>query len=361
MSPRPKPGVLRVSPYIPGAQAIEGSARVVKLSSNESPLGPSPRALRAYEALEPTLFRYPDPSQSRLRAAIGEIYGIEPERVVCGNGSDELLSLLIRAYSGPGDEVILSQYCFGMCYTHAHVQGVDVVESPEADCQISVREILARVTPRTRMVILASPNNPCGTYLPAPELKRLHAALPPDVMLVLDAAYAEYVLAGDYDSGISLARDAANVVVTHTFSKLYGLAGLRIGWGYGPPEVIEILNRIRTPFNANAAALSAAEAAVLDREHSAFVREHVRLWRERLMAECTALGITVVPSVTNFILLILPEGHRNATAAAAHLKARSIIPRPQGAGGPKNALRITIGLESDNLAVIAALREFMAN
>jgi histidinol-phosphate aminotransferase len=353
--------VLRTSPYVPGAQAIEGSARVVKLSSNESPLGPSPRALKAYEALSPTLFRYPDPSQSRLRAAIGEVYGIEPERVVCGNGSDELLSLLIRAYTGPGDELILSQYCFGMCYTHGYVQGVDVVVSPEADCRISVREILTRVTPRTRMVILASPNNPCGTYLPATELKRLHAGLPPGVMLVLDAAYAEYVLAGDYDSGISLARDAANVVVTHTFSKLYGLAGLRIGWGYGPPEVIEILNRIRTPFNANAAALAAAEAAVLDREHFAFVREHVRLWRERLIEECTALGIKVVPSVTNFILLILPEGRRNATAAAAHLKARSIIPRPLGAGGPENALRITIGLESDNLAVIAALREFMAD
>jgi len=360
MSPRPRPGVLRTSPYIPGAQAIEGSARVVKLSSNESPLGPSPRALKAYEAIGPTLFRYPDASQSRLRAAIGEVYGIEPERVVCGNGSDEVLALLIRAYTGPGDELILSQYCFAMCYTHAHVQGADVVVSPEPDCRIGVREILARVTPRTRMVVLANPNNPCGTYLPAAELRQLHAGLPPDVMLVLDAAYAEYVLAGDYDSGISLARDAANVVVTHTFSKLYGLAGLRIGWGYGPPAVIEILNRIRTPFNANAAALAAAEAAVLDREHFAFVREHVRLWRARLIAECTALGITVLPSVTNFILLILPEGPRNATAAAAHLTARGIIPRPLGAGGPMNALRITIGLESDNLAVIAALREFMA-
>lgn len=360
MSPRPRSGVLRTSPYVPGARALEGSAQVVKLSANESPLGPSPRALSAYEAVGSILFRYPDASQSSLRSAIGEVYGIEPDRVVCGNGSDEVLSLLIRAYTGPGDEVILSQYCFAMCYTHVHVQGAELIVAPEADCRICVQEILSRVTARTRMVILANPNNPCGTYLPATELKQLHARLPPEVMLVVDAAYAEYVLAADYDSGISLARDAGNVVVTHTFSKLYGLAGLRIGWGYGPPAVIEVLNRIRTPFNANAAALAAAEAAVLDREHFAFVREHVRLWRARLIEECTALGITVLPSVTNFILLILPEGSRNAAAAAAHLTGRGIIPRPLGTGGPPNALRITIGLESDNLAVIAALREFMA-
>ena len=360
MSPRPKPGVLRTSPYVPGARTVEGYPQVVKLSSNESPLGPSPRALAAYHAVAPMLFRYPDGSQAGLRSAIGRVYDIDPDRVVCGNGSDEILSLLIRAYTGPGDEVILSQYCFAMCYTHANVQGTDLVVSPEADCRISVREILARVTARTRMVILANPNNPCGTYLPAAELKRLHAQLPAEALLVLDAAYAEYVVAEDYDSGISLARHADNVVVTHTFSKLYGLAGLRIGWGYGPGAVMEILNRIRTPFNANAAALAAAEAAVLDREHADFVREHVRLWRTRLMEECTALGIEVLPSVTNFILMILPEGSRNAAAAAAHLTARGIIPRPLGAGGPPNALRITIGLESDNLAVIAALREFMA-
>lgn len=360
MSPRPRSGVLLTSAYVPGARAIEGSVQVVKLSSNESPLGPSPRALTAYHAVAPTLFRYPDAAQPRLRSAIGEVYGVEPDRLVCGNGSDEVLALLIRAYTGPGDEVILSQYCFAMCHTHVRVQGADLIVSPEPDCRICVDEILARVTPRARMVILANPNNPCGTYLPAAELKRLHAGLRPDVLLVLDAAYAEYVTAADYDSGISLARDAENVVVTHTFSKLYGLAGLRIGWGYGPAAVIEILNRIRTPFNANTAALAAAEAAVLDREHCAFVREHVRLWRERLIEECTALGLTVLPSVTNFILLILPEGPKNAAAAAAHLQARGIIPRPLGAGGPRNALRITIGLESENLAVIASLREFMA-
>lgn len=360
MSPSPRAGVLRTAPYVPGAREIEGAARVVKLSSNESPLGPSPRALAAYQAASPVLFRYPDASQSALRAAISEGYGVEPDQVVCGNGSDEVLSLLIRAYAGPGDEVILSQYCFAMCFTHAHVQGIDVVVAPEPDCRISPTDILARVSSRTRMVILANPNNPCGTYLPAAELARLHARLPADVLLVLDAAYAEYVTAHDYESGISLARTAENVVVTHTFSKLYGLAGLRIGWGYGPAPIIEVLNRVRTPFNANAAALAAAEAAVLDRDYFAFVRDHTQHWRNRLIEECIALGLTVLPSVTNFILLILPDGPKNAAAAAAHLQSRGIIPRPLGAGGPRNALRITIGLESENLAVIAALRELMA-
>lgn len=359
MNPRPRPGVLRTSPYVPGARKVEGSTRVVKLSSNESPLGPSPRALAAYHAVATTLFRYPDASQSGLRNAIGAVYGVEPERVVCGNGSDEVLSLLIRAYSGPGDEVIISQYAFAMCFTHAHAQGADLAVSPEPQYRISVSDILARVTNRTRMVILANPNNPCGTYLPTAELARLHAELPTDVLLIIDAAYSEYVTASDYESGITLARNAENIVVTHTFSKLYGLAGLRIGWGYGPAPVMEVLNRIRTPFNANAAALAAAEAALSDREHAAYVREHTQFWRTRLTEACTEMSLSVLPSVTNFILIMLPPGPKNALAAAAHLHSLGIIPRPLGADGPKNALRITIGLESDNLAVIAALRDFM--
>jgi len=359
MSPRPKPGVLRTSPYVPGARDIEGSSRVVKLSANESPLGPGARALAAYYALAPVLFRYPDASQSGLRRAIGDVYGVEPERVVCGNGSDEVLSLLIRAYSGAGDEVIVSQYAFAMCFTHVHTQGAELVVSPEPEYRISVEQILARVTARTRLVIVANPNNPCGTYLPALELARLHSSLPPDVLLIVDAAYSEYVTAPDYDSGIALARGAENLVVTHTFSKLYGLAGLRIGWGYGPPQVMEVLNRIRTPFNANAAALAVAEAALSDREHSARVRDHTQRWRTRMIEEFNGLGLTVLPSVTNFILIMLSSGPKNAAAAEAHLHSKGIIPRPLGAGGPRNALRITIGLESDNLAVIAALREFM--
>ncbi len=361
MSPHPRPGVLRTSPYVPGAREVDGSIHVVKLSSNESPLGPSPCAIAAYHAVAPALFRYPDAAQSGLRTAIGTAYGVDSRRVVCGNGSDEVLSLLIRAYSGPGDDVIVSQYAFTMCFTHVHAQGADLVVAPEPEYRISVREILARVNDRTRLVIVANPNNPCGSYLPAADLERLHAGLPDDVLLIIDAAYSEYVTAPDYESGIALAHQADNIVVTHTFSKLYGLAGLRIGWGYGPASIMETLNRIRTPFNANAAALAAAEAALSDREHIVRVREHTRRWRTRLSQACAEMGLEVVPSVTNFILIMLPPGSRNAAAATAHLHSRGIIPRPLGAGGPENALRITIGLESDNLAVIAALHDFMGS
>ena len=357
--PQPRPGVLRTSPYVPGARDIEGASRVIKLSSNESPLGPSPKAIAAYHALAPELFRYPDASQIELREALAQAYSVESDRVMCGNGSDEVLSLLIRAYSGPGDEIVLSQYSFAMCVTHAHVQGVDISIAPEPDHRISAEELLKRVSPRTRMVVIASPNNPCGTYLPATELARLHRALSPDTLLVVDAAYSEYVEAADYDSGLAIARKADNVVVTHTFSKLYGLAGLRIGWGYGPREVIDTLDRIRTPFNTNAAALAAATAAVQDRDHANRVRQHAARWREQLSRECCRLGLSVVPSSTNFILILFPGGSRDAKSAAAFLNQRHIIPRPVGAGGPENALRITIGLDSDNEAVIAALREFM--
>lgn len=359
--PSPRPAVLKTAPYVPGERELTGVRRPIKLSSNESPLGPSPRAIAAYHALEPELFRYPDASHQQLRAALAHVYAVEAERIVCGHGSDEVLALLIRAYSGPGDEVILSQYSFGMCWTHAHVHGTDVIVAPEPNCRISTDEILTRVSDRTRIVIVASPNNPCGTYLPKSELRRLHANLPGHVLLVVDAAYGDYVVAADYDCGFELARANDNVVVTHTFSKMYGLASLRIGWGYGPTEVMATLNRIRTPFNVNAAAMTAATAAVLDREHASKIREHNSRWLARMTNECRAMGLDVVPSVTNFILIRFPDGRYSATNAAEHLRAGGIIPRPINAGGPDSSLRITIGLDSENEAVIAALRRFMTS
>ena len=355
----PQPGVLRTAPYVPGERAITGISRPIKLSSNESPLGPSPLALAAYHALDPELFRYPDAAQRALREAIAEVYGIEETRIVCGNGSDEVLSLLIRAYSGPGDEIVLSQYSFAMCWTHARVHGTDVVVAPEADCRVSVDAILAAVTARTRMAIIANPNNPCGTYLPRGQLQRLHAGLPQDCLLVIDAAYGDYVTAEDYDSGLELARSAGNVFVTHTFSKLYGLAGLRVGWGYGATDIVETLDRVRTPFNVNSAALAAAAAAVRDRQHAEKVRAHTVKWIRRLTSEFEGLGLKVLPSATNFVLIRFPGGERTAKAASEHLRTHGIIVRPLGAGGPENSLRITIGLDSDNETLSAAMRSFM--
>jgi len=358
-APQPRPGVLLTAPYVAGVSAIEGVDKPIKLSSNESPLGPSPLAIAAYHAVATHLFRYPDGNQSELRMAIAEAFGLEPQRLVFGNGSDEVIQLLMRAYVGPGDDVVLSQYSFAMCRTHALTQGARIIVAAEPDCRIDVDRILAAVTPATSLVALASPNNPCGTYLPRVELARLHTALRPDVLLLIDAAYADYVVAKDYDCGFALARDAGNVVVTRTFSKLYGLAALRIGWGYGPAPVIDAMQRIRTPFNTNAAALAAAAAAVRDLHHAEQVRSHNLRWLERLHADFTAMGLTVTPSSANFVLLHFHAAPHDAVGAKKFLIARGIIPRALGEGAPPNTLRITIGLDYENAALLAALGEFL--
>jgi histidinol-phosphate aminotransferase len=344
--------------YVPGERAIEGVAAPIKLSSNESPHGPGARALEAYRAAAAELFRYPSSTQEELRRAVARVHGLDPARLVFGNGSDEVIQMLTRAYVGAGDEVVLSEHCFLMAKTHALGQGATVQIAPEPDCCISVDEILKRVTARTRLVALASPNNPCGTYLPRAQLERLHAALPEEVILLVDAAYSEYATAEDYDNGATLATNAANVLMTRTFSKLYGLAGLRVGWGYGSLEIIQALEHLRSPFNVNAAAQAAAAAAVSDREHTNFVRAYNERERSRVSEAVRALGITVVPSSANFVLLVFGARAHTAQQAQAYLLSRGIIPRPVG-GSPANSLRITIGLESDNDALLRALRAFV--
>ena len=344
--------------YIPGERAIAGVAVPLKLSSNESPHGPGARALEAYARAAAELLRYPSSSQGELRRAVAEVHGLDPARLVFGNGSDEVIQMLTRAYVGPGDEVILSEHCFLMAKVHALAQGAKLQVAPEPDHNTSVDEILKVLTPRTRMVAIASPNNPCGRYLPRAELKRLHAALPENVILLVDAAYSEYATAEDYDNGTALATDAPNVMMTRTFSKLYGLAGLRVGWGYASPEIVKALEHLRSPFNVNAAAQAAAVAAVTDREHAAYVRAYNERERTRVTNAVRALGITVVPSSANFVLLVFGAEPHTAAAAQAHLLARGIIPRPVG-GSPANSLRITLGLESDNDAVLRALHSFV--
>jgi len=359
-APVPRPGVLRVAPYKQGSSVIDGVDRPIKLSSNESALGPSPRAVEAYHAAAAELCRYPDGAQTALREAIGTVHGLDPRRIVCGNGSDELLSLLMRAYVAENDDVVLSEYCFGMCRIHAIAQGARVITAPEPGYSINVDEILACLTPRTRLVAIATPNNPPGTYLRAADLERLHAELPSQVILSVDSAYAEYVTEPDYDPGASLAHESCNVVMTRTFSKLYGLAALRIGWGYAHPTIIDAIQRIRTPFNTNAPALAAATAAMLDQDYAGKVRAQNQRSLRHMSAELRDLGLEVAPSVTNFIFVHFPDPGRSAEAAYQFLLARGIIPRPVGAGGPHGHLRITIGLEQENEALIAALQNFMS-
>jgi histidinol-phosphate aminotransferase len=358
-APVARPGVLATQAYVPGERVIDGVAVPVKLSSNESPHGPGERALEAYRRAASTLFRYPDATQGELRRAVAEVHGLDPERLVFGNGSDEIIQTLTRAYVGLNDEVVLSEHCFLMSRTHALAQGATVHTAPEPDYRVSVDEILARITPGTRLVAIASPNNPCGTYLPRAELRRLHAGLPEDVILLVDSAYSEYALEEDYDNGTQLATHATNVIMTRTFSKLYGLAGLRVGWGYASAGIVSAIEHVRMPFNVNAIAQAVAAAAVTDREHAAYVRAYNARERTRVSSACRALGIGVVPSAANFVLLVFGAGPKSAEGAFAHLMADGIIPRPIG-GAPANSLRITIGLESDNDALLQSLRAFMS-
>jgi histidinol-phosphate aminotransferase len=248
-----------------------------------------------------------------------------------------------------------------MCRIHAVAQGARVITVPEPDFKISASGLLAAVTPATRIVCIATPNNPPGTYLAGPELRRLHAGLPDDVVLLVDSAYAEFVTADDYDPGTALAESADNVIMTRTFSKLYGLAALRIGWAYASHSIVDVLQRIRTPFNTNAPALAAATAAMLDREHADRVRDHNSRWLETMTRQLTRFGLEVIPSVTNFLFVRFPSGPHCAEAAFNFLRMRGIIPRPIGAGGPQTHLRITIGLPEENQAVLDALGDFMSS
>jgi histidinol-phosphate aminotransferase len=357
--PQPRPGVLQIEAYVPGKSAAPGVAKVHKLSSNETPLGPSPKALAALRALD-HFEHYPDGSASKLRAAIAARYGLDPERIVCGAGSDELLALVTHAYIGPGDEGLFTQHGFLVYRIAILAAGGTPVVAEERDYRADVDAILAKVTDRTKVVFLANPNNPTGTYLPFDEVKRLHSGLPPHVLLVLDAAYAEYVRRNDYASGLELVATSENVVMTRTFSKIHGLASLRLGWMVGPTHVIDAINRIRGPFNVNGPALAAGIAAIEDEAHVAASISHNDTWLAFLTREIGALGLTVTPSVGNFLLVHFPnEPGRTARDADAFLTSRGLVLRRVDAYGIPGALRLTVGTEEANRLLVSALREFL--
>jgi histidinol-phosphate aminotransferase len=358
---RPRPGILEVEPYVGGESSLPGVNRVVKLASNENPLGCSPRAAEAYGGLSHQLHLYPDGGHGELRQAIGRRHGLDPARIVCGSGSDELLALLGRAYAGPGDEVIYTQYGFLMYPIVARTVGATPVMAPERNLTADVDAILDRATVRTKLVFLANPNNPTGSYLSAGELARLRAGLPEQALLVIDAAYAEYVTAADYEPGTRLVDAAPNTVMTRTFSKIHGLAALRLGWAYCPLDVAQVLHRVRGPFNVTAPALAAGVAAIEDEAFADRSRQHNERWRAWLAERLRALGLVVPESAGNFVLVRFPEDpRRNADAALRHLNARGVIPRRMAGYGLPDSLRISIGLEEDMRLVADALGEFMA-
>jgi histidinol-phosphate aminotransferase len=360
-SPRPNPGILDIAPYVPGTSRVAGGGPVIKLSSNENPLGPSPKALEAYRQAADSLERYPEGSSLELREAIAARYGLNADHIVCGAGSDELLNLLSNAYLSPGDEAIYTEHGFLVYPIAIMANGATAVIAPETDFTANIDAILDRVSPSTRMVFLANPNNPTGTYLPFDEIRRLHRELPDNVVLVLDGAYAEYVRANDYEAGIELVSNSSNVVMTRTFSKIYGLAALRIGWVYCPSQIADVLNRIRGPFNLSSAAIKAGTAAIGDRAHMEEARDHNETWRVWLTDKLQTLGLKVTPSVGNFILIHFPDSDgRRAAEADDYLQSRGIVLRRVGNYGLPNALRMTVGNEQECQATFDALQSFMS-
>jgi histidinol-phosphate aminotransferase len=359
--PLPKPGILDIHAYVPGKAKAEGVANPIKLSANENILGSSEKAREAYAGAVDELHVYPDSRTTILRSAIAERYGLEPERLIFGCGSDEVFAILNQTFLEPGDNIVQGEYAFAAFAIGARACQAEVRNAREPEFRIDVDEVLKVVDERTRIVFIANPGNPTGTWLPFAEMRRLHEALPPSVVLVLDGAYSEFVTDPSFSDGLDYARDQANVVVTHTFSKLHGLAALRVGWGYGPAEIITAMDRIRLPFNTSIPAQRAAVAALADEDFQRRSIALVEQWRPWFEQQLGGLGLDVVrPSAANFVLVGFPKvPGRTAVEAEAFLAARGLLVRQVTNYGLPDHLRITIGLEEHNRAVIAALGEFL--
>ena len=359
-SPVPRPGILEISPYVGGKSAVPGGKKPIKLSSNEGALGPSPKAIEAAARAASDMHRYPDGNATALRAAIGKRFSLDPERIVCGAGSDELIALLVKSYAGPGDEVLFSQYGFVMYPIAAHTAGATPVQAPEKGYRTDIDAMIAKAGPKTKVCFVANPNNPTGSYITGPELKRLRDGLPPHTLLIVDAAYAEYVSRNDYTNGAELVDAGENTVMLRTFSKIFALGGMRLGWAYAPAKIVDVLNRVRGPFNVAASAQAAGIAAL---EDLAF-QDKCRANNDRVLpwfvAELGKLGLKTLPSVGNFVMVeFAAQGPQTAAAANEFLMSRAIIPRAVANYGLPNFLRVTIGTDEEMRAVVVALAEFM--
>ena len=359
--PLPNPGILDIAPYTPGKSPVaEPGRKVFKLSANETPFGPSPKAIEAYRNAADHLEDYPEGTSRVLREAIGRAFGLDPNRIICGAGSDEVLNLLAHTYLSHGDQAISTAHSFLVYPIATMASGAVSVVAPETEFTANVDAILKLVTPRTKLVWLANPNNPTGTYLPFDEVKRLRAGLPPQVLLVLDAAYADYVSRNDYEMGIELVATSENTVMTHTFSKIHGLAALRVGWMFAPAHIVDAVNRIRGPFNVSTPAMLAAIAAIEDTKHQEMSKTHTEKWRNWLTEELTKLGLKVTPSVANFVLIHFPlQKGQTAADADAFLTRRGLVLRGLKNYKLPHALRLTIGTEEANRLVVEGLRDFM--
>lgn len=349
-----------IIPYKAGESRLPGYAKPIKLASNENPLGCSPAARAAMAEAAASIHLYPDGSAQALREQLAARHGLEAERIICGAGSDEIFQLLARAYLDAGDQIVVTQYAFLVYELVAMQSGARTVKVPDRGFTADVDGLIA-AGQTARIVFLANPNNPTGTLVPASEVRRLHAGLPGHVMLVLDAAYAEYVDDPGYADGLELAQGARNVVVTHTFSKIHGLAGARLGWAYGPLEVIDALNRVRGPFNVSALALAAGAASLADPEFLERSRTHNREERARLADALRQKGLAPIESHGNFLLVPFPlEAGSTAADADAFLRSRGVIVRRMDSYKIPQALRVSVGLREENDAFLAALDDFLA-
>ncbi|MFQ6547476.1 histidinol-phosphate transaminase [Aestuariibius sp. 2305UL40-4] len=354
---RPQPGILDIELYEGGASRLPGQSNVLKLSSNENLFGPSEAAVEAFRRAATELHRYPSSDHLDLREAIGDVHGVDPARIICGAGSGEIIDFLCQAYAGPGDEVIHTEHGFSMYRIWTLAAGATPVSVAECDRVTDVDAILNAVTDNTRLVFIANPNNPTGTMIGTDALARLADGLPGHCLLVLDGAYAEYV--EGYDAGLALIEARPNVVMTRTFSKIYGLGGLRIGWGYGPQEVIDVLRRIRGPFNLSSAALMAAEAAVRDIAHTERCREVNSRWRHWLAEALASHGVPSDTSMANYVLARFAD-RAEAEACDAFLKENGIIVRGVAGYNLPNCLRITVGDEAACRRVAHTIGQFKA-
>lgn len=345
-APTPRPGILDIKPYVPGSSDAPGVDRIFKLSSNESALGASPAAIEAMKACADHMELYPDGGARALREKIAALHGLEAERIVCGAGSDELLQLLVKAYAGPGDSIVQSDHGFLVYALAAKSSGAQVRFAPEKNLTCDVDEMLAQTDETTRIVFVANPNNPTGTYIPDTEVRRLREELRDDILLVVDAAYAEYMEKDDYSDGAALVWENDNVVMTRTFSKIYGLAAARLGWAYCPPEIADVLNRIRGPFNVTAGAQAAGVAALEDQDFVGRNREFNRTERAIMAQRLGGLGVDYAPSHGNFILFRAPDG--DAAGLQAWLRGHGVIVREVGAYKLPDWLRVSIGLAEGN-------------
>ena len=357
----PKPWIDAIAPYVPGRATTDSGVKAAKLSSNENPLGTAPEARKAYAAAAATLERYPDAGATALREAIGAHYGIEPDRVIQGTGSDEVLHLATGAFAGAGDEVLFVRYGFAVYPIAARRVGATPVEAPDGDYATDVDTLLAAITPRTRVVFVANPNNPTGTYTSKAEIARLYAGILDDCLLVLDQAYTEYLDPEDDDGALELARTKPNVLVTRTFSKIFGLAAERIGWGYGSAQVIEAMHRIRGPFNVTTGGQAAAVASLAAADFVEASRAHNAEWRGWFDAEIAKMdnsGLRAIPSKANFVLVLF-EGETTAEQAYTGLMERGFIVRWLPGQGLRHGLRITIGTGEQMRAIVVAIREIV--